>query len=109
MLILCREMCAWYVVLKGYKSDVYPSWAQCSKQVMGYREAVYKKYKSYEQAIANFNSTVNSIPFNKPSTSISVVEYAAPSSAMNYKNVVIIFPCTLVFVMWMKLNNCKSC
>ena len=109
MLVLCREMCAWYVVFKGYKPGVYPSWAQCSEQVLGYRGAVHKKYKSYEQAIANFNSTVNSIPSNKPSTSISVVESAAPSSAMNYKNIVIIFLCALVFVMWMKLNNCKSC
>ena len=31
---------------------------------------MHKKYKSYEQAIADFNSTVNLIPSNKPSTSI---------------------------------------
>lgn len=64
MLVKCRTMCAWYVVFNGKKPGAYTSWAQCSEQVFGYSGAVHRKYSSYEQAWADFNSTVNSIPLN---------------------------------------------
>ena len=101
-------MCALYVVFKGEQPGVYTSWAECSKHVLGYRGAVHKKYSSYEEAMATFNSTINSISTSNP---------ASTPTAISYKTVVIFFPlCSAVChvdqaeeVQWLQLlvSNCN--
>ena len=108
MLLTADPMCAWYVVFKGRNPGVYTSWTKCSEEVLGYKGAVHRKYSSYEQAIADFNSTINSIPPSKPSTSAATTETAATSTSMSYKTVCIIFLCAVVCVTWMKLNKCNN-
>ena len=100
-------MCVWYVVFKGKQSNVYTSWAECSEHVLGYRGVVHKKYGSYDEAMAAFNSTINLISTSKPSS--SVIKLASTPSAISYKTVVIVFLCALVCVMWIKLNKCNDC
>ena len=100
LLVNCRTMCVWYVVFKGEQPGVYTSWAECSKHVLGYRGAVHKKYSSYEEAMATFNSTINSISTSNPTST---------PSAINYKTVVIFFLCALLCAMWIKLKKCNSC
>lgn len=39
-----------YAVKCGYKSGIYESWDECKKQVNGYSGAVYKSFKSFEEA-----------------------------------------------------------
>jgi viroplasmin and RNaseH domain-containing protein len=74
LLVNYRKMCAWYVVFKGENPGIYTSWAQCSEQVLWYKGAVHKKYSSYEEAVHDFNSTINSIPSSEPSTSTTINE-----------------------------------
>ena len=93
-------MCAWYVFFKGEQPSVYTSWAECSKHVLGYRGAVHKKYSSYEEAMATFNSTINSISTSNP---------ASTPTAISYKTVVILFLCALLCAMWIKLKKCNGC
>ncbi len=40
----------YYAVKEGRMPGVYKTWADCEKQVKGYRGAVYKKFPTYEEA-----------------------------------------------------------
>ena len=93
-------MCAWYVIFKGEQPGVYTSWAECSKHVLGYHGAMHKKYSSYEEGMAAFNSTINSISTSNP---------ASTPTAISYKTVVILFLCALLCAMWIKLKKCNGC
>jgi len=77
----------------GKQPGVYTSWAECSEYVLGYSGSVHK-YSSYDEAMAAFNS-----PINSTSTS---------SSAISYKTVVIFFLCALVCAMWIKMKKCNG-
>lgn len=47
----------WYVVISGRKPGVYASWGECSEQVKGYRNAIYRSYKTEEDAKQAFRSS----------------------------------------------------
>lgn len=47
----------WYVVWKGKKPGIYTTWAECEKQVKGFKGAKFKSFPSYEEAEAAFNGT----------------------------------------------------
>ena len=70
---------------------------------------VLKKYSSYEQAMSAFNTTINSMPSSKPFSSLPVTKNGETVSPISYKNMIILFLCALVDVMWMRLNRCNSC
>ena len=40
----------YYAVKKGKQAGIYQSWDEAKKQVIGYSGAIYKKFKSYEEA-----------------------------------------------------------
>lgn len=40
----------YYAVLKGRTRGIYTNWADCEKQVKGFKGAVYKSYKTREEA-----------------------------------------------------------
>lgn len=42
----------YYAVRKGHKPGIYKSWDECKKMVMGYSGAIYKKFKTEEEALA---------------------------------------------------------
>ncbi|MFY9286693.1 MAG: ribonuclease H family protein [Tissierellaceae bacterium] len=42
----------YYAVRKGRRPGIYNSWAECEKEVKGFKEAQYKKFKSFEEALA---------------------------------------------------------
>lgn len=46
----------WYVVINGRKPGIYVSWAECAAQVKGYRNAIYRSYKTEEEAKQAFLS-----------------------------------------------------
>jgi hypothetical protein len=48
------EMARYYVVFNGKTPEIYQSWHECSKHVLRVRNAIYKKYSNYEQAIRDF-------------------------------------------------------
>ncbi len=47
----------WYVVWKGKKPGIYTTWAECEKQVKGFKGAKFKSFPSYEEAEAAFNNS----------------------------------------------------
>ena len=47
----------WYVVWKGKKPGIYSTWAECEKQVKGFKGAKFKSFPSYEEAEAAFNNS----------------------------------------------------
>jgi ribonuclease HI len=54
----------YYAVQKGYHTGVFKSWALCEKEVTGYTGAVFKKFKSLDDATAFVNQL--SKPKKKP-------------------------------------------
>jgi len=55
-------MAGWYVVYKGRRPGVYSRCANCQEQVHAFSGASYYKFKTYEEAMLEFNSTHNSKP-----------------------------------------------
>ena len=47
-----------YVVFKGKKPKIYWNWHDCSEQVHGVKNAIHKKYSSYEQVVRDFNASM---------------------------------------------------
>lgn len=43
-------MTKFYAVKKGYKTGVFTSWSECLKNVSGYSGAIYKSFKTKEEA-----------------------------------------------------------
>ena len=52
-------MSPYYVVFKGKNPRVYLTWHECSEQVLGFKNVIYKKCSNYEQAISDFNASVH--------------------------------------------------
>lgn len=45
----------YYGVRVGRNPGIYESWAQCEREVKGFKGAIYKKFKSYEEALNFIN------------------------------------------------------
>ena len=46
-----------YVVFKGKKPKIYMTWHEWNEQVLGFKNAIYKKYNNYDIAVSDFNSS----------------------------------------------------
>jgi len=46
-----------YVVFEGRKPGIYMSWYECNLHVLGYTNARYKKYATYDQAVDAYNAS----------------------------------------------------
>jgi hypothetical protein len=101
-----------YVVFKGEKPGIYMAWHECSEQVLGFKNAIYKKYNNYGIALSEFNSYFGA---PTPSTKVFPIDgwETIPLHLGNHgswKNVIIMSLIMLVFGLWIKLsmfNNCK--
>ena len=49
----------YYVVWKGHKPGIYSSWNDCEKQIKGFTGAIYKAFKSKEQAMRAYKMDYN--------------------------------------------------
>ena len=47
-----------YVVFNRKKPKIYMSWHECSEQVLGFKNAIHKKYNNYDHALRDFNAYV---------------------------------------------------
>ena len=45
----------YYVVWEGIRPGIYPSWAECQKQIIGFPNAKYKGFKKEETALKAFS------------------------------------------------------
>ena len=57
-------MGSYYVVFHEKNPRIYLNWHECSKQVLGVRNSIYKKYSIYEQALVAYQSALRD--FNAP-------------------------------------------
>jgi len=55
------EMVAYYVVFNGKAPGIYLSWLECSKHVLGVRNAIYKKYSNYEQVVRDYQAVMRDV------------------------------------------------
>lgn len=46
----------YYVVWKGRTPGIYTTWDECQEQILGYRNASYKSYKTIEEATFAFHN-----------------------------------------------------
>ena len=49
----------WYVVTRGRKTRIFTSWEECHEHVNGFPGALFKKYKTKEEATAAFFGTAD--------------------------------------------------
>ena len=64
-------MAYYYAVKIGENPGIYSSWAECEKQVKGYPNAQFKKWKTREEAEAYINGSGTSKPYGSDMSSIS--------------------------------------
>ena len=52
LILLLLQMAneVYYVVFASKKRDIYNLWLECQEQVVGYKENVYKSYKTFKEA-----------------------------------------------------------
>ena len=60
-----------YVVLYGKKPGIYMSWHEASEHMLGFKNAIHKKYNNYDHALRDFNAYVQAVT---PSTKLVVVK-----------------------------------
>lgn len=48
-------MSNFYAVKKGKETGIYNSWNECNQRVLGYKGAIYKKFRTREDALAFIN------------------------------------------------------
>lgn len=41
---------SFYAVKKGFKPGIYTTWEECKKQTNGYSNAIFKKFKTEQEA-----------------------------------------------------------
>jgi hypothetical protein len=52
------EMSTYYVVFIWEKPRIYMTWHECSQPVLGYKNAIYKKYSNYDHAVRDFTASL---------------------------------------------------
>ncbi|XP_066347812.1 uncharacterized protein [Miscanthus floridulus] len=50
-----------YVVFKGKKLEIYMTWHECTEQVFGVKNSVYKKYNDYDHAVSDFTTSCQAL------------------------------------------------
>jgi len=55
----------YYAVKNGLRTGVFNTWEECSKQVKGYSNAVYKKFSTYDEALRFVNGGNNTVTVDK--------------------------------------------
>ena len=92
-------MGSWYVVTNGQSTGVFPSCEACTNEVLGFSGAVYKKYKTREEAYVAFyhQKKQNYIDEVEEKPVIAVKKKASYQCA----NVIICFQAmVIVFLIW---------
>ncbi|HHV45713.1 MAG TPA: RNase H [Tissierellia bacterium] len=55
----------YYAVKNGLRIGVFNTWEECSKQVKGYSNAVYKKFSTYDEALRFVNGGNSTVTVDK--------------------------------------------
>ena len=96
-----------YVVFESYNPGIYFTWHECSLQVLGYKNARYKKYQNYEQALHHYNASLQATTVSQPSlpSNCSAIAVALSDDKLgDWKNVMILALLLLVLALLMRLT-----
>ena len=52
-------MSVFYVVKKGHRPGIYKTWLECKSAVDGFKQPIFKKFASYEEATIFYNSVIH--------------------------------------------------
>ena len=63
----------YYVVKKGHNVGIFKTWGECKKSVEGYKNPVFRKFNSFEEASVFFKDKKNSSNNNFTSSTIKVI------------------------------------
>ena len=87
------------------------TWHDYSEQVLGFKNGIYKKYNSYEQAVIDFNASVGALTAPPKLCQSKTCATMAPvdGKAIFWKNVTIVTLLVLVFGLVFKLSLCSHC
>jgi len=67
----------YYVVWVGQKPGIYDSWTKCQEQVVGFPDAKYKSFKSYDEAVQAFDSSATNYVSKKSKGASAIQNYSA--------------------------------
>eukprot|EP00984_Skeletonema_dohrnii_P012187 scaffold4923_cov134-Skeletonema_dohrnii-CCMP3373.AAC.1 len=67
----------WYAVAKGRSPGIYPTWDECKAQTVGFSGALFKSFKTRDEAQAFMSSNASAPP---PAAAAAATPAAAPSS-----------------------------
>jgi viroplasmin and RNaseH domain-containing protein len=59
--MISQQMGHCYVLFHGKQPRIYHTWHECSEQVLRFKNAIYKKHSTYEQAVIDFNASVGAL------------------------------------------------
>jgi hypothetical protein len=98
-----------YVVFNGKKPGVYMSWHEASEHILGFKNALHKKYNNYNHALRDFN--VGAATTSSKLVPADCGETIPPQCGKSgsWKNVVIIILLVMVFGLWMRLSVSCQC
>jgi hypothetical protein len=96
-----------YVVFEGNTPGIYFTWHKCSIQVLGYKNARYKKHQNYEQTLHDYNASLQAASPSQialPSNCFAAAVPPIDERLGDWKNVVIVALFLLVVALWMRLT-----
>jgi viroplasmin and RNaseH domain-containing protein len=114
-------MAKWYVVFEGLKPGIYTSWHECSGYVLDIKHATYQSYKTYSQAVQEYNDalrmgivrqvqgTTRADPVSMATSHENEGKAVIIEKPSSSKNLIIVTLLLLVIVLWSRLSNCCSC
>ncbi len=86
----------YYVVWKGRTPGIYPTWDACQEQILGFKGAAYKSYKTIEEATFAFKNpdkallTEEHLYHDYPSYGLCVdAAFSTDSQMMEYRGVLL--------------------
>jgi hypothetical protein len=97
-----------YVVFNGCKRGGFYNWRDRQDQVHRLPGASYKKYNSYEDAIATFNSRNNSNPLLADDDDICLRKPIVAPPSFSFKTIVIVVLFIYICHLWKKLSSCTD-
>jgi viroplasmin and RNaseH domain-containing protein len=87
------------------------SWHEASEHVLGFKNAIHKKYNNYDHALRDFNAYVGAATPSPKLVPTYCGESISPQGGKSgsCKNVVIISLLMMVFGLWMRFSISCQC
>ena len=87
------------------------TWHECSQHVLGYKNAIYKKYSNYDHAVRDFNASL--VPLTAPPIDLhdgcQLLPPPVDGKYVSWKNVAIVGLMVLVCGLWLRPLVCSQC